>query len=98
VPRQEAQFYAELFAKRGTPNAFALILPTRACFKNPLLEALTSNLQNSVQLGLTQTLLIGALDDNRIIDQHFPSPEIERVIWNSFGRQGREASTQKPTG
>lgn len=61
---QEAQFYAELFAKED-PERFALILLDPRVLKNPLLEALTSNLQILSNLGLAPTLLIGALDDNR---------------------------------
>ncbi|GLQ19853.1 hypothetical protein ACFFUB_05060 [Algimonas porphyrae] len=61
---QEAKFYAELFAKED-PERFALILLDPRVLKNPLLESLTSNLQILSNLGLTPTLLIGALDDDR---------------------------------
>lgn len=61
---QEAQFYAELFAK-DDPERFALILLDPRILKNPLLEALTSNLQILSNLGLAPTLLIGALEDDR---------------------------------
>lgn len=60
---QEAQFYAELFAK-DDPERFALILLDPRVLKNPLLEALTSNLQILSNLGLAPSLLIGALEDD----------------------------------
>lgn len=61
---QEAQFYADLFAK-GEPERFALILLDPRVLNNPLLEALTSNLQILSNLGLAPILLIGAMEDNR---------------------------------
>ncbi|MEM9600094.1 MAG: hypothetical protein AAF926_03645, partial [Pseudomonadota bacterium] len=61
---QEANFYANLFSKED-PERFALILLDPRVLKNPLLESLTSNLQILSTLGLTPTLLIGALDDDR---------------------------------
>ncbi|MGB3457412.1 MAG: hypothetical protein WBG08_12165 [Litorimonas sp.] len=60
---QEANFYAELFSK-DDPERFALILLDPRVLNNPLLEALTSNLQILSNLGLAPTLLIGAMDDN----------------------------------
>ncbi|MEM7730936.1 MAG: hypothetical protein AAF311_17040 [Pseudomonadota bacterium] len=60
---QEASFYAELFAK-DDPERFALVLLDPRVLNNPLLEALTSNLQILSNLGLAPTLLIGAMDDN----------------------------------
>lgn len=61
---QEAKFYADLFSKED-PERFALILLDPRVLKNPLLEALTSNLQILSSLGLAPTLVIGALDDDR---------------------------------
>jgi acetylglutamate kinase len=61
---QEAQFYAELFAK-DDPERFALILLDPRVLKNPLLEALTAALQILSNLQLSPILLIGALDGDR---------------------------------
>lgn len=61
---QEARFYADLFAQ-SDPEKFALILLDPRVLKNPLLEALTSNLQILANLELFPILLIGALDDDR---------------------------------
>lgn len=60
----EAKFYADLFAQ-DDPERFALILLDPRILKNPLLEALTSNLQILANLDLVPILLIGALDDDR---------------------------------
>lgn len=60
----EAKFYADLFAQ-SDPEKFALILLDPRVLKNPLLEALTSNLQILANLHLVPVLLIGALDDDR---------------------------------
>ena len=61
---REAKFYAELFAQQD-PEKFALIVLDPRCLKNPLLEALTSNLRILSDLSLTPVLLIGALDSDR---------------------------------
>ena len=61
---REAKFYAELFAQQD-PEKFALIVLDPRCLKNPLLEALTSNLRILSDLSLTPILLIGALDSDR---------------------------------
>ena len=61
---REAKFYAELFAQQA-PEKFALIVLDPRCLKNPLLEALTSNLRILSDLSLTPILLIGALDSDR---------------------------------
>ncbi|MEP6343344.1 MAG: hypothetical protein ABJ275_08515 [Maricaulaceae bacterium] len=61
---REAKFYAELFAQQS-PEKFALIVLDPRCLKNPLLEALTSNLRILSDLSLTPILLIGALGSDR---------------------------------
>ena len=61
---KEAQFYAELFAAQDAER-FALIVLDPRCLKNPLLEALISNLRILSELGLSPVLLVGALDDDR---------------------------------
>lgn len=60
---QEANFYANLFAAQD-PERFALIVLDPRCLRNPLLEALTSNLQILANLKLTPILLIGALHED----------------------------------
>lgn len=59
----EARFYADLFAAQD-PERFALIVLDPRCLKNPLLEALISNLRILYDLGLLPTLLVGALDND----------------------------------
>ncbi|WP_051279604.1 hypothetical protein [Hellea balneolensis] len=61
---KEAKFYAELFASQDAER-FALIVLDPRSLKNPLLEALISNLKILSDLGLSPVLLIGALDDDR---------------------------------
>ena len=61
---REAKFYADLFSAQD-PEKFALIVLDLRCLKNPLLEALISNLKILSDLKLTPVLLIGALDDDR---------------------------------
>ncbi|MEP3889882.1 MAG: hypothetical protein ABJN69_05400 [Hellea sp.] len=61
---KEATFYAELFAAQDAER-FALIVLDPRCLKNPLLEALISNLRILSDLGLSPVLLVGALDDDR---------------------------------
>ena len=61
---KEAKFYAELFAAQDAER-FALIVIDPRCLKNPLLEALISNLKILSDLGLSPVLLVGALDDDR---------------------------------
>lgn len=61
---KEAKFYAELFASQDAER-FALIVLDPRCLKNPLLEALISNLKILSDLGLSPVLLVGALDDDR---------------------------------
>ncbi len=60
----EAKFYADLFAAQD-PERFALIVLDPRCLKNPLLEALISNIRILYDLGLCPVLLVGALDDDR---------------------------------
>lgn len=60
---QEAQFYAELFAAQA-PERFALIVLDPRCLKNPLMEALISDLKILSDLGLAPLLLIGAMDSD----------------------------------
>ena len=57
----EAHFYAELFSSQDAER-FALIVLDPRCLKNPLLEALISNLRILFDLGLSPILLVGALD------------------------------------
>jgi len=61
---QEAQYYADLFSAQA-PERFAFIVLDPRCLKNPLLEALISNLLILSELKLYPILLIGALDDDR---------------------------------
>ncbi len=61
---KEAKFYAELFASQEAER-FALIVIDPRCLKNPLLEALISNLKILSDLELSPVLLVGALDDDR---------------------------------
>lgn len=60
---KEAQFYAELFASQA-PERFALIVLDPRCLKNPLLEALVSDLKILSDLGLAPVLLIGAMNSD----------------------------------
>ncbi len=60
---KDARFYAELFSSQE-PEQFALIVIDPRCLKNPLLEALIGNIRILTDLGLTPTLLVGALDDD----------------------------------
>ena len=57
----EAHFYAELFSSQDAER-FALIVLDPRCLKDPLLEALISNLRILSDLGLSPILLVGALD------------------------------------
>ena len=61
---REAKFYADLFSAQA-PEKFALIVVDPRCLKNPLLEALISNIRIISDLKLTPVLLIGALDSDR---------------------------------
>ena len=61
---REAKFYADLFSAQA-PEKFALIVIDPRCLKNPLLEALISNIRIISDLKLTPVLLIGALDSDR---------------------------------
>ncbi|MBL4766184.1 MAG: hypothetical protein JKY94_00420 [Rhodobacteraceae bacterium] len=58
---KEAAFYAKVFQQQE-PERFALIVVDPRCLKNPLLEALISDLKILSNLDLTPVLLIGALD------------------------------------
>ena len=60
----EAKYYADLFASQD-PERFAFIVLDPRCLKNPLLEALISNLLILSELKLFPILLIGAIDDDR---------------------------------
>ncbi len=62
--QQEAEFYARLF-RAEDPQRFALVVLDPRCLKNPLLEALISDLRILADLELTPVLLVGALDDDR---------------------------------
>lgn len=61
---QESDFYARLF-RAEAPERFALIVLDPRCLKNPLLEALISDLRILADLELTPVLLVGALNDDR---------------------------------
>ena len=61
---KEAKFYAELFSAQEAER-FALVVVDPRCLKNPLLEALISNLKILSDLKLSPVLLVGALDDDR---------------------------------
>lgn len=61
---REAAFYAKLFQSEQ-PEQFALIVLDPRCLKNPLLEALISDLRILADLELTPVLLVGALDKDR---------------------------------
>lgn len=63
--QDEAAFYANVFQSQE-PERFALIVLDPRCLKNPLLEALISNLRILADLQLTPVLVVGALDDDRI--------------------------------
>lgn len=60
---KDARFYAELFSSQE-PEQFALIVIDPRCLKNPLLENLIGSIRILTDLGLTPTLLVGALDDD----------------------------------
>ena len=60
----EAAFYAQIFQSQS-PEQFALIVLDPRCLKNPLLEALISDLRILSDLELTPVLLVGALDEDR---------------------------------
>jgi len=62
--QREAKFYAQLFQSQE-PERFALIVLDPRCLKNPLLEALISDLRILADLELTPVLLVGALDEDR---------------------------------
>lgn len=61
---EEAAFYANVFQSQD-PERFALIVLDPRCLKNPLLEALISDLRILADLQLTPVLVVGALDDDR---------------------------------
>ena len=88
---QEAKFYAELFTK-GDPERFALILLDPRVLNNPLLEALTSNLQILSNLGLAPTLLIGAMEENRTSIK-FQAQRLTRDL-DSSGVKSAKLNTQ----
>lgn len=78
---REAKFYVDLFTAQD-PEKFALIVLDPRCLKNPLLEALISNLRILSDLNLIPVLLIGALDDDRTRVKFFSqrlSKELENV-------------------
>ncbi len=58
--QQEAGFYADIFQNLA-PEKFALVVIDPKCLKNPLLDALISDLKLLFDLGLTPVLLVGAL-------------------------------------
>ncbi len=60
---KDARFFVDLFSEQE-PEKFALIVIDPRCLKNPLLESLIGNLRILNDLGLTPTLLVGALDDD----------------------------------
>lgn len=61
---KEAAFYANLFAAQDAEK-FALISIDARCLRNPLLEALISDLKIISDLDLTPVLVVGALELNR---------------------------------
>lgn len=88
---QEASFYADLFAK-GEPERFALILLDPRVLNNPLLEALTANLQILSNLDLAPILLIGAIEDNRTAVK-FQAQRLKRDL-DSSGVKSTRLNTQ----
>ncbi len=64
---KEAAFYANIFQEQD-PEKFALIVVDPRCLRNPLLEALISDLKILSDLKLTPILLVGANDDERTPD------------------------------
>ena len=64
---KEAAFYANIFQEQD-PEKFALIVVDPRCLRNPLLEALISDLKILSDLKLTPILLVGANDDQRTPD------------------------------
>ncbi len=75
---REAQFYADLFAQQD-PERFALIVIDPRCLKNPLLEALISNVKLLFDLGLCPLLLVGAMDEDRTAIK-FQSQRLSREL------------------
>ncbi|MCF6221379.1 MAG: hypothetical protein L3J65_09720 [Robiginitomaculum sp.] len=61
---REASFYADIF-QNLPPEQFALITIDPRCLKNPLLEALISDLKILSILGLTPILVVGALHTDK---------------------------------
>jgi len=61
---QEAGFYVDIFQKLE-PEKFALIVIDPHCLKNPLLDALISDLKLLSDLGLTPVLLVGAANADK---------------------------------
>jgi len=62
---QEAGFYVDIFQNLA-PEKFALIVIDPRCLKNPLLDALISDLKVLSDLSLTPVLLVGALHSDKI--------------------------------
>ena len=67
--QREADFYASLFQSQA-PESFALIVLDPRCLKNPLLEALVSDLRILADLELTPVLVVGALDADMTSVKH----------------------------
>ena len=84
---KDAKFYAELFAAQD-PEKFALIVVDPRCVKNPLLESLIGNIRILSDLGLTPTLLIGALDDD-LSNIRFSSQRLSKELENARVRPVR---------
>lgn len=61
---KEADFYAKIFQSQQ-PERFALVVIDPRCLNKPLLDVLISNLKILSDLGLTPTLLVGALNEDR---------------------------------
>ena len=66
---KEAEFYTKIFQDQR-PEKFALIVIDPRCLRNPLLEALISDLKILSDLSLTPILLVGAIDDARASDHN----------------------------
>lgn len=74
----EAQFYAEYFSAQS-PEQFALLVLDPRCLKNPLLEALVSDLRILSDLKLTPIILIGAMDSDTT-SKKFQSQRLHKAL------------------
>ncbi len=85
--QEEAVFYANLFQSQD-PERFALIVLDPRCLKNPLLEALISDLRILSDLELTPVLVVGALDDDRT-SVRFQSQRLYKELDHAGVRAGK---------